>query len=86
AHVRNLLEDDDELIPALQDLKPVPLQGFNPKEIPKLKKDPTIWTKEFSIDSMEALPELGKELVLPSTELPPQTFNLMPPQTFPSIT
>ncbi|GAB2302935.1 hypothetical protein Dimus_036928 [Dionaea muscipula] len=86
AHVRALLEDDDHLLLELEGLRAEALEGFKPKEIPKLKKDPTIWVEKFSTDPMEIISELGKELVVPIPEPPLLTFDPDLPPTSSSAT
>ncbi|GAB2268366.1 hypothetical protein Dimus_038713 [Dionaea muscipula] len=80
SHVRALLEDDDELIPELEGLRPVPVKGFTPNELPNLQREPTLWTEDFPADPMEVLSDLGKELVVLSFDIPPPlTFNVSSP-------
>ncbi|GAB2269014.1 hypothetical protein Dimus_038753 [Dionaea muscipula] len=77
SHVRALLESDDELIPELEGLRPVPIKGFTPKVVPDLQREPMLWTDDFPINSLEVLSDLRKELVVPSFDIPPPlTFNI----------
>ncbi|GAB2275974.1 hypothetical protein Dimus_010718, partial [Dionaea muscipula] len=85
AHVRNMLEDDDELVLELEGLRPVPAKGFTPKNFPKLVKEPVIWSEEFSNNPMEDLSELEKVLVIPSSEPPSLLFSFTSSQGFPSV-
>ncbi|GAB2276125.1 hypothetical protein Dimus_010864 [Dionaea muscipula] len=57
AQVRDLLEDDDELIPKLEKLKFNPNVEFKKEPTSKIVGEPNVWSKDFETDPMKFIKE-----------------------------
>ncbi|GAB2299582.1 hypothetical protein Dimus_033645, partial [Dionaea muscipula] len=61
AQVRELLMDDDELVPELEKMKINPNVRYEKELIPSIEGEPTIWSEDYEADSMKFIKEWGIE-------------------------
>ncbi|GAB2297834.1 hypothetical protein Dimus_031920 [Dionaea muscipula] len=82
ALVRELLNDDDELILVLEKLQINPKVRYKKEPIPSIKGEPTVWVEDFEADPMNFIKAWGIEAdVLLNPPCPVKMVLLTPPIT-----
>ncbi|GAB2281225.1 hypothetical protein Dimus_015831 [Dionaea muscipula] len=62
AQVRELLMDDDELVPELEKIKINPKVKYEKELIPSIEGDPIVWSEDYEADPMRFINEWGIEV------------------------